>query len=133
MLIVGGLKIVTHVNCPWDLLRYGGSQPYVPTFQALPDNVKPGRCFPAGHAAGGYAWVALFFFAKVYRPELRWWGLGAALLLGMIFDVAQQLRGAHFVSHGLWSLMIAWWVASLGYLVWLKRRVTRIRAEPRVC
>ncbi len=123
VLLVGVLKSLTHVNCPWDLLPFGGSQIYVPTFSFLPDDVTPGRCFPGGHAAGGYGWIALFFVARVYCPRLRWVALVAVLLLGGSFDLAQQLRGAHFMSHGLWSLMIAWWIAASLYLLWFKRAV----------
>jgi membrane-associated PAP2 superfamily phosphatase len=34
--------------------------------------------------------------------------LGAVLVLGTAFSVAQQSRGAHFVSHDLVSALIAW-------------------------
>ena len=121
VLLVGLLKSITHVNCPWDLLPFGGAQIYVPTFAPLPDDVAPGRCFPGGHAAGGYGWIALFFVAKVYRPGWRWIALAFVMLWGGSFDIAQQLRGAHFMSHGLWSLAIAWWIAAGLYLVWFKR------------
>lgn len=121
VILVGVLKSITHVNCPWDLLPFGGSQIYVPTFSALPDDVTPGRCFPGGHAAGGYGWISLFFVARAYRPQWRWAALLLVLLVGGSFDIAQQLRGAHFASHGLWSLMIAWWIAASLYLVWFKR------------
>ncbi|WP_434355390.1 phosphatase PAP2 family protein [Parasalinivibrio latis] len=115
-LIVGLLKSLTHVNCPWDLTRYGGSQPFVPTFSELPEGVKQGRCFPGGHASGGYGWVCLFFLAKMYRPRLRYVGFAAALVVGLTFDIDQQLRGAHFLSHGYWTLGISWMVAAVLYL-----------------
>ncbi|BDM65073.1 hypothetical protein NFHSH190041_25250 [Shewanella sp. NFH-SH190041] len=116
VIVVGILKKYTHVNCPWDLLRYGGDQPYVPTFSALPDYVHPGRCFPGGHATGGYGWIGLYFFAKMYFPRWRWAGLAFALVMGAVFDWDQQLRGAHFLSHGLWTLAISWAIAALLYL-----------------
>lgn len=121
VVVIGILKKYTHVNCPWDLLRYGGEQVYVPTFESLPDFVKPGRCFPGGHATGGYAWIGIFFFCKVYAPRWRYWGLTAALVLGLIFDLTQQLRGAHFLSHGLWTLGISWFISASLYLLWFRR------------
>jgi len=32
-----------------------------------------------------------------------------------VFGIGQELRGAHFLSHDLWSLAIAWTSASLLY------------------
>jgi membrane-associated PAP2 superfamily phosphatase len=37
--------------------------------------------------------------------------LGFGLAAGLIFGLAQQLRGAHFLSHDLWALAISWLVA----------------------
>jgi len=42
-------------------------------------------------------------------------GLVFGLLLGVVFGMAQELRGAHFLSHDLWSLAVAWTCASLLY------------------
>jgi len=39
----------------------------------------------------------------------RW--LAAALAAGLVLGVAQQLRGAHFMSHTLWSAWLCWVVA----------------------
>lgn len=110
---VGLLKRWTNVDCPWDLLRYGGDKAYYGLFMPRPSVLGHAKCFPAGHASAGYAWVALYFFLLRMRPHLRWWGLGFALGLGLLFGIAQQLRGAHFLSHDLWSLMICWLVALL--------------------
>ncbi|QDF66625.1 phosphatase PAP2 family protein [Shewanella sp. SNU WT4] len=125
-LIIAALKKFTHVNCPWDLVAFGGTQPFVPTFSALPTGVTPGRCFPGGHASGGYGWLGLYFVALVYWPRWRYLALAAVLVCGGLMDIGQQLRGAHFMSHGFWSLAISWWVSSLLYLLMLRRyRVRR--------
>lgn len=110
---VGALKAWTNMDCPWDLLRYGGSRPFVDLFAARPALLPAARCFPAGHASAGYAWVALYFFLAATRPALRTWGLAVGIAAGLIFGVAQQLRGAHFLSHDLASLAICWSTALL--------------------
>lgn len=113
--LVGWMKLWTDVDCPWDLLRYGGSRPFFDLFSLRPASLPRGACFPAGHASAGYAWVALYFFFLATRPRLRWWGLGVGLAVGLVFGIAQQLRGAHFLSHDLWTLTICWSVGTALY------------------
>lgn len=121
-LTVSVLRHLTHVTCPWDLLRYGGEVAYVPIFSPLPPGMEAGACFPAGHASSAYAWVALYYYFRVVSARYRWYGLAFGLALGLTFDIAQQLRGAHFVSHGLWTLGIAWCVATGVYLLTLNEK-----------
>ena len=123
--VVGLLKRWTDMDCPWDLLRYGGDKVYHGLFVQRPSAMGHGTCFPAGHASAGYGWIALYFFFMAVRPGLRWWGLGFALGVGLVFGIAQQLRGAHFLSHDVWTLMICWSTALLLYRLMLVRR-TRI-------
>jgi membrane-associated PAP2 superfamily phosphatase len=111
-LLVGVLKRYTDMDCPWDLLRYGGTRPYVSLWQPRPASLPAAACFPAGHASGGYGWVALYFFFRATRPAWRWRGLAVGLGLGLLFGLAQQWRGAHFLSHDLATLAIAWCVST---------------------
>ena len=113
--IVNLLKAITGVDCPWDLSRYGGTQSYVPLLTALPEGQRAGACFPAGHASGAYCWIGIFFVAGLYRPRWRYHALAAVLSLGFIFGTAQQLRGAHFLSHDIWTLYICWMSACFCY------------------
>lgn len=105
------LKSWTNMDCPWDLARYGGDRAYVGLLTARPDAMAHAACFPSGHASSGYAWVALHFFFLAVRPAWRWPGLAFGLGLGFLFGVSQQLRGAHFLSHDLWTLGLCWLVA----------------------
>ncbi len=107
-LSVAWVKSWSNVDCPWDLLRYGGERPYVDLFSLRPVGLARGACFPAGHASGGYAWCALYFYFAAVRPAWRWYGFATGLALGSIFGIAQQLRGAHFMSHDLWAATICW-------------------------
>ena len=53
---------LTNVDCPWDLVPFGGRFPYVELFADRPDCApRIGRCFPAAHASSGYALLALYF------------------------------------------------------------------------
>jgi membrane-associated PAP2 superfamily phosphatase len=115
-LAVNVLKRLTHVDCPWDLLRYGGDYPYVGLFEAHPDTFRYGACFPAGHASAGYSWLGLYFLVRDRLPRWRWLALGVVVMMGAAFGVAQQLRGAHFLSHDLWTLALCWGVAVMAYV-----------------
>ena len=85
-------------------------------------------CFPAGHASAGYAWVALYFFFLATRPAWRWRGLAIGLATGAVFGISQQLRGAHFLSHDIFAMIICWGVA-LGSYYMLYPAVRRAPAE----
>ncbi len=110
-LSVALLKDVTHVNCPWSVDRYGGEVPYLTTWREVLLDGRSGRCFPSGHASSGFALLASYFFCRDLAPRLRWYAFGAAVLLGLTFGIAQQLRGAHYLSHDIWALAICWFVA----------------------
>lgn len=112
-LLVAWVKSWSNVDCPWDLVRYGGARPYVGLFESRPAGLGRGVCFPAGHAGGGYTWLALYFFLQAVKPRLRWVGLGIGLGAGLLFGVTQQLRGAHFLSHDLAAVAICWTCALL--------------------
>ena len=111
-IVVTMIKSLTHMDCPWDLLRYGGDRAFVGLFEPRPPGMAEATaCFPAGHASGGYAWLALYFFLGTVKPRWRWAGLAFGLGLGLLFGISQQLRGAHFVSHDIATLMCCWFVA----------------------
>lgn len=113
--LVAALKAFSSVDCPWDLVRYGGEREYVDVFSALLAGAPHRGCFPAGHASAGYAWFALYFFFQSVRPAWRWRGLAVGIVVGMVFGFSQQLRGAHFLSHDLWTAALCWLVAVAVY------------------
>lgn len=127
-LLVGIGKDITHVDCPWNLLRYGGEHPYIRLFQAHPGDFKYGKCFPAGHASAGYTFVALYFFLALLRPRWKYYGLATGVILGLVFGIAQQMRGAHFLSHDLWTAAVCWF-NSLGWYWMLFRRQKSAASE----
>lgn len=123
--LVAWVKSWSNMDCPWDLLRYGGDRPYVGLLALRPVGLSRGACFPAGHASAGYAWMALYFFFLGTRPRLRWIGLLIGLLAGAIFGFSQQLRGAHFLSHDVWAATICWMSALGLYLLpWMRPEIS---------
>jgi membrane-associated PAP2 superfamily phosphatase len=113
---VGLLKVLTNVDCPWDLAPFGGDQPFVQLFADRPDALPPAHCFPAAHASSGYALLASYFALRERRARLARCGLAIGLFTVLAFGVAQQARGAHFVSHDVWSAFIVWFVALTLYV-----------------
>ena len=119
--LISLLKSVTHISCPWDFSPYGGERDYVSVFHEL--FTRTGEdCFPAGHASGGYAWLALYFVGLHLNSRKRWLGLAIPLGVGIVFGISQQLRGAHFISHDLWTLGICWFFSLACYLLILNRQ-----------
>lgn len=107
--VIGLLKDATGVYCPWDIRRYGGPAPYVRVFEKHPENDRPdyaGRGFPAGHASGGFALVALISLARTRRE--RWSAFGLAMVMGWLMGGYQIGKGAHYLSHTLVTMELAW-------------------------
>jgi membrane-associated PAP2 superfamily phosphatase len=119
--LVGALKTVTNVDCPWDLIPFGGDRPLIHWFEHKPGDLPHAACFPGAHSSSGFSLVCLYFVLRQRRPALRWLGLLAGLGVGAIFSFAQQARGAHFLSHDLWSAIICWYVALLLAVILLKQ------------
>jgi len=104
---VATLKRLTGVPCPWDLADFGGTLPYLHSFQYTAA-MAAGHCFPAAHASSGFGLLGLYFAFSPFIEKHRYWLLLPGLITGISFGFAQQLRGAHFISHDLWTAFIAW-------------------------
>ena len=70
-----------------------------------------GHCFPAGHASAGFAFIGGYFVFRNVAPRTARIWLQASLASGLLLGLAQQLRGAHFMSHTLWTALVAWCIA----------------------
>ncbi len=100
-------KQTTNVFCPSKLKIYGGDIPHIKLFETMPDYIsKKGKCFPAGHASGGFALMSLYFLFKKSRHSYA--GLAIGLVTGWIMGIYQMVKGAHFLSHTLATMEIAW-------------------------
>jgi membrane-associated PAP2 superfamily phosphatase len=122
-LFVGSLKQVTNVDCPWDLARYGGNRPFVHIFGDRPDGLPRAACFPGAHSSSGFALVCFYFLLRERRRGVAQAALAGALAVGAVFSLAQQARGAHLLSHDLWSACIVWFICLGLYAFAWKGRV----------
>ena len=116
-------KATINRHSPWDYDRYGGTVPYVGLFQATAPGYPVGHGFPAGHASGGYALMGSYFIFYRRNRRLAVFGLLSGVAVGTVFAVGQQVRGAHFFSHNLWTILICWSVALFLYAGIFKGRL----------
>ncbi|PKO42927.1 MAG: phosphoesterase [Betaproteobacteria bacterium HGW-Betaproteobacteria-22] len=124
------VAILKHYNqhaCPWDLTVYGGDLPLIALFEAPPAGVELGRCFPAGHPSGGFALMAFYFAFITYRPAFARWMLLLSLVMGLVMGGVQIARGAHFLSHVLWSGWTVWMTLLILYWIWPLRPITDLQ------
>ncbi|NHZ66984.1 phosphatase PAP2 family protein [Massilia sp. CCM 8694] len=121
-LIISLLKQSSDSHCPWNLTRYGGSEPYVRLMQMLPAGSEPGHCMPAGHASSALWLISITVFFLPARPTASMCTFITMMGFGFSLGWLQQLRGAHFLTHTLWSLWIATFVVGVIAIVLDRRR-----------
>lgn len=120
VLVPSAISVLKHFStshCPWDLQRYGGTEPYIRLLEWVPAGISAGHCMPGGHASSALWMISIAAF---------WWphdrsrsvlvGL-AMLVFGLLVGWLQQLRGAHFLTHTLWSAWIAIAIVFAMYLM----------------
>ena len=108
VLLVVLIKHASHSSCPWDASEFGGVARHVSHWAIGVYDGGPGRCFPAGHASAAFAFVGGFFALRNRLPALARAWLFCALALGLALGLGQQMRGAHYMSHTLWTGWLCW-------------------------
>lgn len=123
------LKHASHTSCPWDLQEFGGMAHYVSHWSWGVRDGGPGGCFPAGHASTAFAYLGGYFVLRRVAPRIALAWLAAALVGGLLLGVTQQLRGAHYMSHTLWSGWVCWTVGlAIDTVIRRARRLTDVVA-----
>jgi membrane-associated PAP2 superfamily phosphatase len=53
------------------------------------------------------------------------------MCIGFILGISQQMRGAHFMSHTLWTAWLCWTVGWISHLIfyWLSQKKNQARAS----
>jgi len=87
-----------------------------------------GHCFPGGHASTGFAFMTGYFVYRLSNPKRAYFFLFSGFILGFAMGWAQMMRGAHFLSHNLWTAWVVWLVNVIIYGIFYKR--IALQAQP---
>ena len=102
-LLIPLLKLASLTSCPWSLAEFGGSALHVSHWALGQADGGPGRCFPAGHATAAFCFLPGWLVLRASAPvAARRWLIGT-LVAGALLTMVQVVRGAHYVSHSLWT------------------------------
>lgn len=113
LILIPTLKQFSLTSCPWDLQVFGGNARWVSHWAFGVADGGPGRCFPSGHASGAFAFFAGYFAMRNHAVRhARVW-LAIVIVLGIVFGWGQLMRGAHHLSHTLWTAAICWTATAL--------------------
>jgi membrane-associated PAP2 superfamily phosphatase len=131
--LVSVIKHQSNVYCPSDLLAFGGVHPHQWPFQVPRlQGVRPGECWPGGHASYGFALLPLYFALRDHHRRWAYGALAVAMLYGHALGAARVMQGAHFMTHQFWTALFCW-ATALGFYVGLLRRdlLPSARLRPR--
>ena len=100
--------------CPIETTLYGGKIAHMEWYNnfQLFREAGDGRCWPGGHASGGFTMLALYFVARRYQWRYSKAVLWGSLLLGFIYGTTRVLQGcALHVPHLLGRDLRSGWRA----------------------
>jgi membrane-associated PAP2 superfamily phosphatase len=121
--VIHFLKSHTSVYCPIETTLYGGQMPHIEWYRnfQLFHEAGEGRCWPGGHASGGFTMLALYFVAIRHRWRFAKALMYGSLLLGFIYGTTRVLQGWHYMSHTFWAGIFVWFTCLLTALAFYGR------------
>jgi membrane-associated PAP2 superfamily phosphatase len=121
--VIHFLKSHTSVYCPIETTLYGGKIAHVEWYEnfQLFREAGDGRCWPGGHASGGFTMLALYFVARRYQWRFSKAVMYGSLLLGFVYGTTRVLQGWHYMSHTLWAGIFVWLACLLTALAFYGR------------
>lgn len=108
-LVVGSLKAVSNMPCPKSLDIFNGTYPHTCVWEkyATKDcHLEKQKCWPAGHASGGFALLSLIFLFHSRKNKIA--AGSAAIVIGGSMGSYKMLIGDHFLSHTVITMIVAW-------------------------
>lgn len=130
LLVVNVIKRASLTSCPWDLAEFGGPAQYVSHWMLGLADGGGAHCFPGGHASSALAFVGVALPWLSGRRGARWTGavlLVALLSAGAALGAVQTVRGAHYPSHTLWTMVICY--AANAAVWWAVHRTAAAREQ----
>jgi len=112
-LTVGVLKDATNMPCPNQLIAYGGDYEHIGLFEQLTEQQqRPAtKCYPAGHASGGFSLLALLFLVTISRSKKI--VLTLVMVVGWSTAGYKMAIGDHFLGHSVVTMVLAWLIILL--------------------
>ncbi len=113
-LMIGSLKAISNTPCPCNIVHFNGTYPEIKAFDSYPKDfiqTSKAKCWPAGHASGGFALMALFFLFKTAKNQKK--ALIGALIIAWSMGTYKMLLGDHFLSHTIITMLLAWLIILL--------------------
>jgi membrane-associated PAP2 superfamily phosphatase len=105
----GALKKYTNMPCPKAEKIYGGLYPKTKVWESYTNKEykqEISKCWPAGHASGGFALLSLFFLFKSRKNKII--AVIVALSVGWSMGTYKMIIGDHFFSHTVITMIMAW-------------------------
>jgi membrane-associated PAP2 superfamily phosphatase len=114
--LIASLKRGSTTSCPWSLAEFGGGMAhYMPHWALGQGDGGPGGCFPSGHASIAFSLLAGCFVLRPAAPGAALAWLLLCSVAGIALGWVQMMRGAHYLSHALWTAWICWAVTAASF------------------
>lgn len=121
LLVHNGLKDNWGRPRPQEVQVFGGPKIYQAPLQHSTQCDR--NCsFVSGHAAAGFALIALGLFGS-RRTRWRWWAIGT--LAGGVIGLARIVQGRHFFGDIVFCGLVLWLLCVLLRALWLRMRLWR--------
>lgn len=104
---------------PMDVQAFGGAKTFTPPLRPT-DQCDRNCSFVSGHAAGGFALMAIGMLGS-RRSRWRWWAAG--MVAGCLVGLARIVEGRHFLGDVLFGGLLIWVVCLLLREIWLRLRL----------
>jgi membrane-associated PAP2 superfamily phosphatase len=107
--VVGSLKNVTNMPCPKSLDIFDGTYPHTCVWEKYHTkdcHLEKQKCWPAGHASGGFALLSLVFLFHSRKNKMI--AGSVAMVIGWSMGTYKMLIGDHFMSHTIITMILAW-------------------------
>lgn len=118
LLVHDGLKDNWGRARPMDVQAFGGSKIYHAPLRPT-DQCERNCSFVSGHAAGGFALMAIGMLGS-RRTRWRWWSAG--MVAGGLVGMARVVEGRHFLGDIVFAGLLIWAVCLLLRELWLRLR-----------
>jgi membrane-associated PAP2 superfamily phosphatase len=129
LLVIQYLKRKSLTSCPWSLQEFGGPAQYISHWVLGVRDGGGGRCFPAGHPSGALCFLAVPVFLLWHNKRWAYSLLGVVLLAGSIWGGTQLVRGAHYVSHTVWTTVFCLATALICRAIWAMTVKSRSQSD----